>query len=243
MPNNTVVQNQSHGKGEIKIMKPYYENKDITIWHGDCREILPLIDSNIDLLFTDPPYGIDGGRGTNSKRGKGKYESGLWEDTPEYIKDIVVPFVSDLIINTNRAVITPGKRHMFFYPSPSDIGCFWTPAAIGRGPWGFNSFNPILYYGRDPRAGLGSWPSGKLVVEAPETKEHPCSKPLNAWQWLLAKSCVDTSEIILDPFMGSGTTLRAAKNLGMKAIGIEIEERFCEIAVTRLGQEVMDLGL
>ena len=76
--------------------------------------------------------------------------------------------------------------------------------------------------------------------QAAEKLGHPCSKPMKEWTWLLNKVSLE-GETILDPFMGSGTTLRAAKDLGRKAIGIEIEERYCEIAVKRLAQEVMAL--
>ena len=226
-------------------MTPYYERSGITIYHADCRDVLPLL-VGIDLALTDPPYGIDGGRGTaNLLRGKGKYEQADWEDTPEYLEQVCVPAFAQCLEISERAIITPGKRHMAMYMnhrSPDDIGCFFTPASVGRGRWGFNSFNPILYYGKDPRAGQGSWPTGMLLIESTKGIDHPCPKPLGAWTWLLNKGSLE-GETVLDPFMGSGTTLVAAKHLGRKAIGIEIEERYCEIAANRLSQEVMDMAI
>jgi site-specific DNA-methyltransferase (adenine-specific) len=71
---------------------------------------------------------------------------------------------------------------------------------------------------------------------------HPCAKPLKWVTFVLSLVSVDASDIILDPFMGSGTTLRAAKDLGRKAIGIEMDEKYCEIAARRLDQEVFDFG-
>ena len=220
-------------------MKPYYERNGIVIYHADAREVLPQLES-VGLLLTDPPYGIDGGRGGgNRQRGKGKYDTELWEDTPEYIVAVCVPIVEAGIVLAERGIVTPGNRNMALYPIPRDYGCFWTPAGIGQSPWGLTSFNVILFYGRDPRAGIGSLPTGKSVTETPGIQGHPCPKPLGAWQWLLSKGSTDTGEIVLDPFMGAGTTLRAAKNLGHPAIGIDIEERYCEIAANRLAQEVM----
>ena len=123
----------------ITDVTPYYSHAGITIYHGDCRDVLPTL-GKFDLLLTDPPYGINGG-------GKGNYESQLWDDTPEYIERVIVPAFIKSLSQSQRGIVTPGYRHMRLYPPPDDIGCMWTPASVGRGPWGFNTFNPILYYG------------------------------------------------------------------------------------------------
>ena len=223
----------------LPAIKPYYDHAGITIYHADCRDILPHID-RIDLVLTDPPYGIDGARGGgNRARGKGKYEPDGWSDTPEYISEVCVPVISECIQKADRVILTPGKRHMRQYPDPQDIGCFWMPAAVGFSPWGVTTFQPILYYGKDPRSGRGQTPNGKALTEPAGAIDHPCAKPINAWKWLLAKGSVDDGDLVFDPFMGSGTTLRAAKDLGKRAIGVEIEERYCEIAASRLQQEVL----
>ena len=228
-------------------MQPYYERNGITIYHADCRELITDFYAKYEngfqfnLLLTDPPYGIDGGRGGDSKRGKGKYETNGWQDTEEYIVHAVVPTIYKYLQMSERAIITPGTRHMHRYPMPVDAGCFWTPASVSHGPWGFVNFHPVLYYGKDPRAGKGAWPAGLQVTDGPYDKKHPCSKPISAWQWLLAKGSTENTDLIVDPYMGSGTTLRAAKNLGRKAIGVEIEEKYCEFAAKNLEQEVMFL--
>ena len=224
------------------MIKPYYDHDGITIYHADARDVLPQLNA-VGLVLTDPPYGI------NASSKKGDYLANGWEDTPEYIKNVTVPIVKDSLAIADRGIVTPGNKHLLCYPPPDDVGCFWTPASIGMTPWGLTTFQPILFYGRDPRSGKGSWPNGRQVTTGylaafknVETRiDHPCPKPLDAWQWLLAKGSTDASEVVLDPFMGSGTTLRAAKNLGHPCIGIEIEERYCEVAVSRLRQEVMAL--
>ena len=222
-------------------MTPYYSGGGQTIFHGDSREVLPHL-GKADLLLTDPPYGIEGAAGVgNRKRGKAEYGETLWEDNTAYISDVVVPVVTASLAFTGRGIVTPGHRHAFLYPEPDDIGCWWTPAGVGVSPWGLTAFHLVYYYGRDPRAGIGSWPTGKQVTESPEKNGHPCPKPLGAWQWLLAKGSTEAEDVILDPFMGSGTTLRAAKNMGRQAIGVEIEERYCEIAAKRLAQEVLPM--
>ena len=78
---------------------------------------------------------------------------------------------------------------------------------------------------------------GRQKTEQPEKNGHPCPKPINAWKSIMCNSSLE-GHTILDPFMGSGTTLRAAKDLGRKAIGIEIDEKYCEIAAKRMAQEV-----
>ena len=115
-----------------------------------------------------------------------------------------------------------------------------SPAAVGFSSWGVNIWQPILYYGKDPRAGVAQVPNGRMMNERADKNGHPCPKPLKAWKWLLNKSMLE-GETVLDPFMGSGTTLRAAKDLNRKAIGIEIEERYCEIAANRMSQLAMQL--
>lgn len=222
-------------------MTPYYEQDGITIYLGDCRDILPTLEPGY-VFLTDPVYGVDGGRGGSKIRGKATYQSSGWHDDEEYVHTVCVPVVEMLIADGLRGAITPGIRCMGQYPTPADIGCFWTPASTGCGSWGLTVFQPILYYGKDPRGGTGAWPTGKQVTERAEQNGHPCPKPINPWKWLLNKVSMG-GDTIIDPFMGSGTTLRAAKDLGRRAIGIEIEERYCEIAAKRLQQAVLPLAV
>ena len=223
-------------------MQPYYDRDGILIYHCDARDALPYLD-HANLVLTDPPFGIDGGRGGgNRQRGKGRYKSDIWEDTPEYVRDVCVPIVRRCAEISDRMILTPGTRMMPLYLKEiefDDIGCFWRPAATGFGKWGAQVFQPILYKGKDPRAGKGQVPSGKLLTEKAPKNGHPCPKPENAWKWLLNKGSLN-NETVLDPFVGSGTTLVVAKLLGRKAVGIEIDEQYCEIAANRLAQSVMN---
>ena len=217
---------------------PYYQDEATTLYCADCRDILPLL-PKVDLVLTDPPYGVDGGRGGDSKKhGKAKY-SADFIDNEKYMVGTIIPTIPICRMISNRMIITPGKRYMSLYPPPDDIGCFWTPAASNHGPWGFSTFNPILYYGKDPRGGKCATPSGIQVTEQSEKNGHPCPKPIKFWLWLLNKGSVEDTDTILDPFAGSGTTLVAAKQLGRKAIGIEISEAYCAIARKRLSQEYL----
>ena len=222
-------------------MKPYYDHEGITIYHADARELVGTWDiPHVGLLLTDPPYGINGGSpgSSNARKGKGNYGSELWEDTPEYIRTVVLSVVWDALEYSHRGIITPGVTNLWRYPEPRDLGCFWMTSSNSWAPWGHRTMEPILYYGPDPRGGNGQSPNGYSLHERAPDNGHPCPKPPKAWAWLLNKGSLP-GETVLDPFMGSGTTLRAAKDLGRRAIGIEIEERYCEIAANRLAQEVM----
>ncbi len=203
---------------------------------ADCREVLDGLTA--DCFLTDPFYGVDGGRGGRAREfGKAKYAD--LEDTPDTVAQIAVPAVAHLASVCKRGAVTPGIKCMSLYPQPADIGSFWTPAAIGVGPWGFTTFHPILYYGRDYRAGRGPWPTGRQVTEQAQKNGHPCPKPLEAWKWLLQKVSQD-GETVIDPFVGSGTTLVAAELLGRRGIGIEIDPGYFDIACKRVEAAVRD---
>jgi len=227
-------------------MKPYYEHAGITIFHGDCREVLPSLVA--DAVVTDPPYGV-GLAGKRAKQRDGgvtvrQLTYGMIDDTEEYVESVVVPVIRELVAHGGRVALTPGTRCMWLYPKPVDVGCFFSAAGTGMGSWGFSCCQPILYYGKCPflERALGSRPNslGQTYPNDANEVAHPCAKPLRQWRWLVNRVSLD-GETVMDPFMGSGTTLLAAKGLGRNAIGIEIEERYCEIAAKRLQQEVLPL--
>lgn len=219
-------------------MKPYYEHNGITIYHGDCRDVYPHARANV--VLTDPPYGINGASGNiNKARGKGNYKAAFVDDKV-YIENVVVPVVRDLVLRVPCVVVTPGNKYFCLYPQPDSFGAFYQPAAAGLQVFGNLDAQPILYYGKNALGRNMGVPCSYQLTEAPPALDHPCVKPFKAWRRLLS-NIARPGHVILDPFMGVGTTLRAAKDLGMRAIGIEIEERYCEIAARRLSQEVMVL--
>jgi site-specific DNA-methyltransferase (adenine-specific) len=200
---------------------PYYEEHGIAIYHGDCRDFLPSMGG---VVLTDPPYG----NGT-------QYLS--FPDDGSSLRELVAG-VMPLILNMERAFISCGVSNIHLYQKPDWTLAWFTPAGAGSGPWGFCCWQPILAYGKDPylQNGSGRRPDAIVATESSENNGHPCPKPIGVWKWLLKRLSPNDSETIIDPFMGSGTTLRAAKDLGRTAIGIEIEERYCEIAAKRLSQ-------
>lgn len=222
----------------MSLPKPYYEEEGITIFHGDCREILPHL-PKVDLVLTDPPYGIDLGKTSGSGGGHGllleAYSS--YNDSYDNFVSVIVPAINIAMAKAERAAVFTGP-HIHEQKKPDAIGGVYCPAANGRHCWGFKSFLPVLFYGVAPDLHKGSKATAILSTETSEKNGHPVPKPYGVMAWLVGLASRE-GETILDPFMGSGTTLRAAKDLGRQAIGIEIEEKYCEIAVKRLSQEVL----
>ncbi len=219
-------------------MRPYYERGGIVIYHADCRDVLPTLEAgSVDLVLTDPPYGMNrfetDGKDYLSVVGPALQLS--WS----VLKDTGSMFVftsTGEVVNVANALGQPLKR-MFWLYKPAD--CTYPLAG-----WLLKS-EAILWFLKGNRIGLADRRPYKhdTYLHTQVGKEgvsgHPTVKPL----WVirdLASRC-PKGGAILDPFMGSGTTLRAAADLGINAIGIEIEERYCEIAARRLQQEVLPL--
>ncbi len=215
-------------------MKPYYEHAGITIYHGDCREVLPGL-APVDLVLTDPPYGIGEAKGKNKSRGciavSKDYGISTWDDAPPS------DWVFGLIRERSRYQIIFGGN--FFALPPTSCWLVWDK---DNGATDFADCE--LAWTNLPKAVRRirhRW-QGMLqehMGQAKEARFHPTQKPLPVMQWCITQA-PDDVQTILDPFVGSGTTLRAAKNLGRQAIGIEIKESCCEIAAKRLAQETFD---
>jgi len=213
-------------------MTPYYQDSHVTIYHGDCREILPSIEQ-VDLVLTDPPY--------NSKSigpNKQVYEgTTIMQLSNEEYADFCREWFG--LVEGVDLVFTPGIANICNYPQPYWILCWHKPAAVSFNRMrGYNAWEPISVYGRP----FKRLPQDYLyfntmnLAKGPESK-HPCPKPVALWAYLVSLS---HAKVVLDPFLGSGTTCYCAKKLGRKCIGIEIEERYCEIAANRCRQMVME---
>ncbi len=204
-------------------MKPYYEdtNSGIVIYHGDCRDVLPTLDP-VDLVLTDPPFGVG-------------FRDNAWDQSiPDWL-----PLAR---ARSSTVIFVTGVRTIWSYPEPDWALCYAAPGSTSRTlQGGFNHWWPILVYGsRKFPTDLNIIP--RVSNLSTLSGDHPCPKPELLMRWLIQHGS-DPDHSIIDPFMGSGTTLRAAKDLGRKAIGIEIEEKYCEIAAKRLQQAVLPLEM
>lgn len=220
-------------------MKPYYDDgKGIQIYLGDCREVLPQLEiESVDLVLTDPPYGI----GTIGGAKPFGTIGGAHAVQPRQYLPIQgddKPFDPTFLLELKTLSIIWGANYFCDKLPPATRWLVWDKRDGGTSDnfadcelaWS-NLPGPARIFTRYWRGMLSHYRIG-------EERCHPTQKPIALMCWcigLVSKGIIT----ILDPFMGSGTTLRAAKDLGRKAIGIEIEERYCEIAVKRLSQEVL----
>lgn len=237
-------------------MKPYYEDEWVTIYHADCADLLPIA---ADAVVTDPPYGY-GSYATDTDGFP------LLTDLIQSVSCAAVFGYPELLVRWcaetglvptewvtwwpingacrgfNLAGLRRESEHVAFFGKhllaslrqPRD------PKAIRRQYERKGKDDKGLSKGEEATRRLGDVWTDTAPGLAFQSKKrlHPNEKPITLLQRLVAGT-TPPGGIVLDPFMGSGTTLRAAKNLGRKAIGIEIEERFCEVAASRMGQEVL----
>jgi len=178
--------------------------------------------------------------GTMSKERLHKTRYDEFEDSEEYVKDVVIPIVRECIRVSERTIITPGSRCMLYYPKPTSFGCLHSESAKGMQMWGSMDAQPIFYYGRPFDIGKRIHRCSFKMNEQPSCKEHPCSKPIKLWKKIIEIRSKE-GDLILDPFMGSGTTAVACKQLYRNYIGFEISKKYCEIAKRRLEQSVLNV--
>lgn len=213
------------------LPKPYYQDDWVTLYQGDCRDIVPYLEP-VDLVLTDPPYGIGEAAGKNKTRGTKKapaknYGSYDWDNEP-IAQSVINAFITQpaIIFGGNYYSMPPSS--CWFVWNKETTGDFadcelaWTnlPGAVRKVNHLWNGF------------------ARKYVEE----RWHCTQKPLAVMEWCIRQAeskLKKTVYTVLDPFAGSGTTLVAAKNMGKKAIGVELEKDYCEIIVKRLKQDVL----
>lgn len=213
-------------------MTPYYQDEAVQIFHGDCREVLPFLPKT-DLLLTDPPYGIGEARGKNKSRTNAAaatdYGSSDWDDrpTPRWVLESAMELAKHQIIFGGNFFGLPAASCWLVWDKDNtgdfaDCELAWTnlDKAVRRLRYRWN--------------GMLQEPGCRK-----EVRVHPTQKPEAVMRWALMQAPDGCN--VLDPFMGSGTTLVAAKRLGRKAIGIERELKYCQLAVERLAQGSLGL--
>ena len=226
-------------------MKPYYQDDAVTLYHGDCREVMPdLAPNSVDLVITDPPFSVPV-----------KYQD-VSGNFPRSWGDLLVmePFFVDAFRGIRRLVRDGGQTYIC---CDGDTYPIFFKAAYSLWP----QSHLIVWYKPTGRRGRGWLHSHELVLHlrTAETqyadgfrqdvigimpvrtlnRQHPAEKPGGLWEFLSA-GMTKTSYTLLDPFAGGGSALDWAKAHGHRAVGIEIEEQFCEVIAKRLSQGVLD---
>jgi site-specific DNA-methyltransferase (adenine-specific) len=211
---------------------PYFERDGITIYHGDCREILPTLEA--DVMITDPPYGIGWATPRGRRRPKGNWT--VIGDSQPFDPRHLLTWPRIVMFGANhfaeRLPCSPGwivwDKRCGVMPSndQSDAELAWTNVL------GSVRVIRCLWNG-----------GGSLLAEnGPARAIHPTQKPVALMRAVL-ELVSRSGEMVIDPYAGTGTTLRAALDTGRRAIGIEIEERYCEIAAKRLSQQVLPMEI
>jgi site-specific DNA-methyltransferase (adenine-specific) len=228
-------------------MKPYYQDDSVTIYHGDCREVLQgLPGSKFDLIMTDPPFSVPV-----------KYHNSAG-DFPRSWGDLVVmePFFKECFGQIRRVVRDDGQTYIccddesypvFFKASlpiwPQSQMLVWYKPTGRRGRGWLHSYELILHLRTSQAIYSDGFRQDVVGIMPVRTlnREHPAEKPGHLWTFL-ADGVSKPNFLVLDPFLGSGSVLRWAKERGIQAVGIEVEEIFCEIAAKRMAQEVLDFA-
>ena len=233
-------------------MAIYYQDDHVTLYHGDSRKALPaMADSSVQAVITDPPYSENTHKMAKSNKGKGHGVKAI-EFAPFTDEDLFATLTECGRVSERWVVANLDYKHAFKIDSEPLAGL----RVMRIGVW--VKTNPMPQISAD-RPGQGweaiaylhkesvkpSWSGGgkhgNYILPIAQNEGHPTSKPLSMVSDLVTRF-TKHGDTILDPFAGSGTTLRAAKNNGRKAIGYEIDEAYCELIATRLSQDVFDFG-
>jgi DNA modification methylase len=220
--------------GESASIQPYYADASVTIYLGDSLEILPTLEA--DVVVTDPPYGISWRRGVNHARAS-KAHTGIRNDQDTSARDAALEATSSIpavVFGSFYAPFPANLKQVLVWSKPADAGVVGSTTGFRR------DVEPVFLVGPWPQRPV-RWsavlrPGANGIAAVATETGHPHTKPIGLMRDILSKC---PAGVVLDPFMGSGSTLRAAKDLGRRAIGIEIDERYCEIAAARMGQEVL----
>ena len=223
------------------MSEPYYQDDQVTLYHGDCLEVSEWLEA--EVLVTDPPYGRSWKQGDTGKlRGwASDSHDGIANDADPTARDtaLVMWGTKPALLFGDLMVASPlGVKHVLIYDKGNDAGFTGAVGGYRR------NVEAIYLVGK----GWGSSLGGRSAVistrksaggNLARTTGHPHTKPGDVMEQLIDNAPGGT---IADPFAGSGSTLVAARNLGRKAIGVELEERYCEIIAKRLDQMCLDFG-
>ena len=209
-------------------MSLYYEDEFVQLHHGDCRAIRGW--TQADVLVTDPPYGIAWRKGEN-KKARSKQHAGILNDEDTSVRDDALALWGErpaAVFGSWRAPAPAGVKQILVWRKPVDAGVVGSTT-------GFRNDTELVYL-------TGNWAKRNAARSSVLTTDtgmhaylngHPHAKPVAVMSALIEM----TDGVIADPFAGSGSTLVAARNMGRRAIGVELDEKYCELIVSRLSQQ------
>lgn len=227
-------------------MKPYYEHGGVTIYHGDCREVLPSLGVCADLVVADPPYFFPVQTYVEARGAKYRKMLGELSVLSGYLSDTFATIAECLRLGASQYVFCDAKSyplmHDALFPHAAHVRLLIWDKIVSYNGYTWRHQHELIAWAEGEGAPRVPTGDGDILKERgvlQKDRLHPAEKPSALLARMIAKH---ESAAVLDPFTGSGSSLVAAKSLGRQAIGIEIEERYCEIAARRLSQEVLDFG-
>lgn len=213
---------------------PYYSDESVTLYHGDCLDVDEWLMA--DVLVTDPPYGIGWSKGEDKKNGS-RPHGGILNDGDTFVRDAALLLAGDkpgAVFGSFFAPFPTTVRHILVWQKPRDAGLFGatTPYRrdveavflVGKWPASKADRSSVLRSNMSMVGGTNS-PAGRTG--------HPHSKPLDLMEQIIESM---PPGVVADPFAGSGATLLAARAQGRRSIGVELDERYCELIASRLSQ-------
>jgi len=207
------------------MIKPYFETKLGKLYHGNCIDIMKQLETkSVDLILTDPPYGVNL-----------KYDT--YQDTEDNWYKLFEAFMPQFLRLAKMSIFPTCqiKKMPYIYSKyPPDWLIAWYKGSPGHRSYiGFNDWEPLLVYGKNDGVIMHDY--FYCQTEGQEQR-HPCPKSVKWAKWLI-KRATKEGQLVLDPFLGSGTTAIACEKLGRRWIGIELSEDYCGICVRRIEDE------
>lgn len=228
---------------------PYYSDEWVTLYHGDCREVLPMLPrGSVDLVLTDPPFFMP----ATHYQSRTQWQRS-WGDTSVLAAfwGVVLDSVIPLMRATGHLIsFCNGDSYPVFYPEVyrrfDTMKCIvWDKGSIGMGRVWRNQHELLLAARWETSTFVEIGGSRSDIIKAKiipsSERTHPVEKPTSLLAPLIEPTTLPGA-LILDPFAGTGSTVLAARMAGRRSIGIEAEERYCEIAAKRLAQDVFDFA-
>lgn len=194
-----------------------------TLYLGDCLEVMPTL-GKVDAIITDPPYGVD-------------LEYASYDDSFENWKSLIDRFLPLAMKATDGPIIVPTSKfeaeQYLHKHNPLWRLCWFKGASCTRSPIGFKDWEPTFIFGAAPAKQCHDYFTSHANSVRAEIEGHPCPKPESWAKWLISKMS-EPGAVILDPFMGSGTTGAVAMKTNRKFVGVEIEPKYFDLACERI---------
>ena len=207
----------------------------IDLHNIDCIEYMATLpDKSFDLVLTDPPYGLG-------------IEYNSFNDTEENVSDLAALWLPEARRISHNVAFTCGTDRMHLYDPPNWVYAWYTPQGVGSTSYGFQCWQPIMYYGRDVMLANRKGRRSDVITWSSQTPDksggfHPCPKPVEFFEKCLSRFAVDGFKVF-DPFLGSGSSAIAAHNMGFDLVGCELDKEYYDAACKRLADHQKQLRL